>query len=76
MQPKRYPYLTQNRIKIIDFCKNNDGNITKAQIMELLNCSDNAAYECSKSMIDAGILQKRVRCKFKLVDFIFHNNKT
>lgn len=70
MKSKRTIYLTENRMKIIDFCKSNDGKISKAQIMTLLKngkCSCDLAYEVSKSMIEAGILEKTGKCKYKLV---------
>lgn len=63
---KRIPYLTENRIKIIDFCKGNKGNINKAQIMSLLNCSCDSAYEIYKSMLKCGLLEKIGKCKFQL----------
>jgi hypothetical protein len=52
---KRTPYLTENRIIIINFCKANNRNINKAQIMNLLNCSCDSAYDIYKSMLKCGI---------------------
>lgn len=72
MKKKRLPYITENRKKIIAFCKKNNGNITKSQIMNLLKdgkCSCDLAYEVSKSMIQKGILSKTGKCKFKLLPF-------
>jgi len=63
---KRNVYYTENRIKIIEYCKNNNNIITKAQIMNLLNCSCDLAYEVSKSMVNCGILTKLEKCKFIL----------
>lgn len=64
---KRQVYITENRKKIIAFCKKNNGNITKAQIMNLLNCSCDSAYDIYKSMLKCGILEKIEKCKFKLI---------
>lgn len=63
---KRNIYFTNNRIKIIEYCKSNNGYITKAQIMDILNCSCDLAYEVSKSMINCGILIKSAKCRFIL----------
>jgi hypothetical protein len=63
---KRIPYITNNRKKIIYFCKKNDGNINKAQIMNLLKCSCDSAYDIYKSMLKCGLLEKTGKCKFKL----------
>jgi hypothetical protein len=63
---KRNVYYTENRIKIIEYCKSNNNIITKAQIMNLLNCSCDLAYEVSKSMVSCGILIKVEKCKFIL----------
>jgi hypothetical protein len=65
---KRTPYLTENRIIIINFCKANNRNINKAQIMNLLNCSCDSAYDIYKSMLKCGLLVKIGKCKFQLKD--------
>lgn len=64
--PKRKPYLTNNRIKIINFCKKNQGKISKAQIMSLLNCSCDSAYDIYKSLLKCELLEKIGKCKFQL----------
>lgn len=63
---KRQVYITENRKKIIAFCKKNNGNINKAQIMNVLNCSCDSAYDIYKSMLKCGILEKIEKCKFNL----------
>lgn len=68
MQKKRITYITNNRKKIINYCYNHDKTITKAQIMILLNCSGDLAYEVSKSMINCGLLKKIGKCKFEIID--------
>ena len=65
---KRNVYFTENRIKIIEYCRGNNGVITKSQIMNILNCSCDLAYEVSKSMVNCGILIKLEKCKFILKD--------
>lgn len=71
-------YITENRQMIIDFCKGNNGNITKAQTMNLLKngkCSPDLAYSVLKSMVDAKILEKYGKCKFKLTEKFKTNEK-
>ena len=61
--------MTENRIKIIQFCKKNDLKINKSQIMNLLNCSCDSAYDVYKSMLKCGLLEKISKCKFQLKAF-------
>jgi hypothetical protein len=58
--------MTSNRIKIIDFAKSRQGTITKAQVMELLSCTEDNAYEQIKSMIKASLLERVEKQKFRL----------
>lgn len=68
VKKKRAAYMTENRRQIIEFAKNNDNKVNKAQIMRLLNVSCDGSYDITKRMIEIGYLQKIGKCKFQLTD--------